>query len=100
MQILREHIASHDFSVEQGYSVSPQKVWWNLCPKAFNGRWGAKSFWQIYWGTVLHGEWGGGGGVGVMIISCQGQESFTNTFSSNLKTVNLKTFANHKRIQT
>ena len=35
-----------------------------------------------------------------MIISCQGQESFTNAFSSNLETVDLKHFANHERIYT
>ena len=38
--------------------------------------------------------------VGLMIRSCQGQVSFTNTFSSYLKTVNLKIFANHKGIYT
>ena len=39
-------------------------------------------FGQIYGRVaVLYGE--------LMIRSCQGQESFTNTFSSNLKTVNM-----------
>ena len=33
-------------------------------------------------------------------ISCQGQESFTNAFSNNLKTVYLKHFANHQRVYT
>ena len=42
---------------------------------------------KIYWGTALHG--------GLMIRSCHRQGSFTNAFSSNLKTVNLKMFANH-----
>ena len=47
-------------------------------------------FWQIYWENVIHG--------GLMIRSCHGQESFTNSFSSNLKTVNLKMFTNHEGI--
>ena len=55
---------------------------------------------EIFFGRSIGGLFYMGNGVGVMMISCQGQESFTNTFSSNLKTVNLKTFANHKRIQT
>ena len=38
-------------------------------------------------GTVLHRR--------LMIRSCRGRGSFTNVFSSNLKTVNLKIFANH-----
>ena len=61
---------------------------------------GQNLFGRSIGGLFYMGNGVGGGGVGVMIISCQGQESFTNTFSSNLKTVNLKTFANHKRIQT
>ena len=35
-----------------------------------------------------------------MIRSCQGQGSSANTFSSNLKTVDLKMFANHEGIYT
>ena len=46
----------------------------------------------MYCGTVLHG--------GLIIKSCQGQGSFTNVFSSNLKTVNLKVFAYHEGIYT
>ena len=38
--------------------------------------------------TVLHGM--------LMIRSWKGQGSFTNPFSSNLKTVNLKTFVNYE----
>ena len=34
----------------------------------------------------------------LMMRSCQGRESFTNTFSTNLKTLNLKFFTNHERI--
>ena len=47
-------------------------------------------FWwgQIYWVTVLYG--------GLKIRSCQKQESFTNAFYGNLKTVNLKIFADHE----
>ena len=33
-----------------------------------------------------------------MIRSCQGQRRFANAFFSNLKTVSLKIFANHNRI--
>ena len=47
---------------------------------------------QIYWEAVLHGC--------LMIRSCQGRESFTNAFSTNLKTVNYKVFVNHERIYT
>ena len=35
-----------------------------------------------------------------MIRSCQGQGSSAKAFSSNLKTVNLKMFANHEGIYT
>ena len=35
-----------------------------------------------------------------MIRSWQRQGSFTNAFSSNLKTVNLKAIANHEKIYT
>ena len=50
-------------------------------------------FWgKIYWGTVLHG--------GLMIRSYHGQGSFRNAFSSDLKTVNLKMFANHEGTYT
>ena len=45
---------------------------------------------KIYWGTVLHG--------GLMIRSYYGQGSFRNVFSSDLKNVNLKMFANHEGI--
>ena len=45
---------------------------------------------QIYWVTDLHG--------GLKIRSCQRQKLFTNAFYSNLKTVNLKIFANHEEI--
>ena len=74
-QILREHISPHDFPVEQGDSVL-HKVWTDLFLKAFYVRWGI-----IYWvwgmrvGGVLH--------RGLMISSCQGWGSFTNTFFSN-----------------
>ena len=78
--------------MEQGHSVSPHKVWKDLFLKAFHGRWGTILGGQLYWGTVLHG--------GSMIRSCQGQGSFTNAFSSNLKTVNLKMFADHEGIYT
>ena len=50
-----------------------------------------KIFGQIYWGSVLHGG---------LIRSCQERGSFTNAFSNNLKTVNLKIFANHEGIYT
>ena len=64
------------------------KVW----REGFHGRLGTNCFGQIYWGTVLH--------EGLMIRSWQGQGSFTNAFSSNLKTVNVKIFANHEGIYT
>ena len=44
------------------------------------------------WETVLHG--------GLMVRSCHRQGSFTSAFSSNLKTINLKIFANHEGIYT
>ena len=53
---------------------------------------GTNCFGEIYSGTVLHG--------GLMIRSWQVQGSFTNVFPSNLKTVNLKTFAAHEGIYT
>ena len=74
---------------EQGHSVSPQSVKGSFS-KSFSWQMGDTFFAQIYWETVLH--------RGFMIRSCQGQESFTNTFSSNLKTVNFKILANHERI--
>ena len=37
---------------------------------------------------------------GLMIVSYKGKGSFTNAFSSNLKAVNVKIFANHKRMYT
>ena len=70
--------------------IFPHNVWRDLFLKAFHGKWGTNFLGggQIYWGTLLH--------EGLMIRSCQGQGSFTNAFSSNLKTVNLKIFANHE----
>ena len=56
--------------------------------KAFHGRWGTNSFGIMYWGIVRHG--------GLMIRSWQERGSLTNAFSSNIKTVNLKIFANHE----
>ena len=43
-------------------------------------------------GSVLHGE--------LMVRSCQGQGSFTNSISKNLKTASLKMFANREDICT
>ena len=40
LEMLREHMAPHDFQVEQGHSVS-YKVWRDLLLKAFYGKWGA-----------------------------------------------------------
>ena len=48
----------------------PHRVWRDLFLKAFHGRWRT-----IYWAAVLH--WG------LMIRSCQGPGSFTNTFFNN-----------------
>ena len=53
---------------------------------------------EIFFGKFIGGGWRGGGGRGLgdcsswglIIRSCQGLVSFTNAFSSNLKTVNLK----------
>ena len=42
--------------------------------------------------AVLHGE--------LIIRSCQGQVSFTNALSNNLKTLNVKVFSNHEGICT
>ena len=64
----------------RGYSVFPHKVWRDLFLKDLPLR-------KICWGSVLHG--------GLMIRSCQERGSFTNAFSNNLETVNLKIFANH-----
>ena len=65
--------------MEQGRSVPTHKAW----RKAFHGRWETNWFWKTYWGTVLHDR--------LMIRPWQEQGSFTNAFSSYLKTVNLKT---------
>ena len=78
--------------MEQEHSVFPHKVWRDLFLKAFHGRWGRNYFGKIYGGVVQHG--------GLMIRSCQGRDSFTNAFSSNPKTVNLKIFVNHEGIYT
>ena len=67
----------------------PHKVSRDLFVKAFHGRWGinffgGSSIWVNFFGgegAVLHGE--------VMIRSCQRWGSFTNAFSSNVKTLNL-----------
>ena len=57
-------------------NVSPQEIRRDLFLKALHDRWGGGGgFWG--WGAVLH--------RGLMIGSCQGWESFTNAFSSNLK---------------
>ena len=48
----------------------PMKYGRTFFLKAFHGRWGT-----IYWGDILHGE--------LMIRSCKGWRSFTNTFFSN-----------------
>ena len=72
--------------MEQGHSVSLHKIW----REAFNSRGEKNCFVQIYWGTVLHG--------GLMIRSWEWQGSFTNAFSSNLKTVNPEIFVNHEGI--
>ena len=50
-QILRD-THSHDFPMERGHNVSSHKVW----REVFHGRWGTNYFWQIYWGTALHGD--------------------------------------------
>ena len=48
---------------------------------------------DTFWGAVLH--------EGLMIRSCQGWGSFSNAFSSNLKTVyDLEVFGNHEGIYT
>ena len=92
MQILREHTLPHDFPVEQAHSVVSHKIWRDLFLKAFHGTWGVNVFVNFYSGTVLHG--------GLMIRPYLGQGSFTNSFSSNLKTLNLKMFVNHEGIYT
>ena len=43
---------------------------------------------QFHIGKIIEGN--------LMMRSCQERESFTNTFSTNLKTLNLKFFTNHK----
>ena len=59
LQILREHILSHDFPVGQGRRV-PCKVWRDLFLKAFHGRWwaiylGGCSAWGINYQIMLRG---------------------------------------------
>ena len=49
-------------------------------------------FWTNLLGAVLY--------RGLIMRSCQGLGSFTNAFSSNVKTVNLKIFVNHEGIYT
>ena len=67
MQILREHIPTHYFPVEQGHSV-PHKVWRDLFLKGFSWQMGTIFGRQVYWEAVLHG--------GLIIrSSCQGQGS-------------------------
>ena len=81
--------------MEQGHSVLPSKVWTDLFLIAFHGRLGDFLLGReggYLWGTVLHG--------GLMIRSSHRQGSFTNAFCSNLKTINLKIFANHEGIYT
>ena len=68
--------------------VWPHKVW----REAVHGILGTNCFGKICWGTFLHG--------GLMNRSYAGQWSFKNALSSNLKTVNLKTFAIHEEIYT
>ena len=93
-EILREYIPPHDFTVEQGHSASlSAKIWPDLfLKKIFMEKRGTNFFGKTYERTVGHG--------GLMIRSCQGQESFTNAFSSNLKTVNLAIFPNYEGINT
>ena len=55
---------------------------------SFSWQMGNKLFLANLWGTVLHGR--------LIIRSWKGQGSLTNPFSSNLKTVNPKTFVNHE----
>ena len=60
--------------------------------RTFHGRWGNKLLRKNLWGFVLH--------RGLMIRSFQGRGSLANPFSSNLNTVNLKTFPDHDGIYT
>ena len=73
------------------WSALTRKYWGSICPP---WQMGDNFLRAIFFceGTVLYG--------GLMIKSCQGQRSFTNSFSSNLNTVNLKIFANHEVIYT
>ena len=54
LQILREHIPSHYFPVEQRQGVSHHKVRESFS-KRFSLQMGDKSFWKIFWGTALNG---------------------------------------------
>ena len=92
---MSEHITLHDFPVEQGYSVSPNKVRGGdlFLKKGYSWQMGeAICFEEIYEGAVLEDE--------LMIRACQGQGSLRNAFSSNLKIVNLKIFPNQEGIYT
>ena len=64
------------FQWSKGIVAPPKKTWSDLFINTFHGRWGTIFF---FWWAVLHG--------GLMIRSCQGWGSFTNAFSSNLKTI-------------
>ena len=61
-------------------------VWKDFFLKAFHDRWGTNLLGKFTGEVVLHEV--------LMIRSCQW--SFTNAFSSNLKTLNFKLFANHE----
>ena len=63
------------FQCRKGIMSTPKKYGGTFL-KAFHGRWETNFGGQIYWGAVLHG------GL-LMIRSCQGRISFTNTFSGN-----------------
>ena len=72
------------FQWSKGLVFPPQKTWRDLFINTFHGR----------WGTILHGK--------LMIRLFQGWGSFTNAFSSNLKTlcINLEIFINYEGIYT
>ena len=60
--------------------------------KIFSWQMGGQVLGAILWGAVLYGT--------LMIRSCQERGSFTNAFSCNLKTLNMKIFPNHEGVYT
>ena len=70
--------------------MSPPIKYGGTFSKSFSWKSGDKLFLGNLLEAVLHG--------GLMIRSCQEWKSFTSAFASNLKTIDLKVFANHKGI--